>query len=182
MSCSVEKLLNKSVIMKNIYKEKLMIIFVIEIEYIIDKKVDEKIQNLIDQGIITVNQNLIDINNNQTKQNKMKFIDLFSGIERFHQALQSLNCGSILACDGKQCRKNYKNYNIDPHPDVKKLDPNEIDDIDIICGGFPCQAFSNAGKRKLLTTKDSLFDEIIEIAKVKKPKFMFLENVKHIQK
>ena len=155
------------------------------IEYIIDKKVDEKIQNLIDQGIITINQNLIDINNNQTKQNKMKFIDLFSGIGGFHQALQSLKCECILACDtDKQCRKNYKeNYNIDPHPDVKKLDPNEFDDIDIICGGFPCQAFSNAGKKKTFNDERGLlFDEIMRIAKVKQPKFMFLENVKHILK
>ena len=85
------------------------------IEYIIDKKVEEKIQNLIDQGIITVNQNLIDINNNQTKQNKMKFIDLFSINRRFSQALRCLNCECILACDtDKHCRKNYKeNYNID---------------------------------------------------------------------
>ena len=68
-------------------------------------------------------------------------------------------------------------------PDVKKLDPTKMEDMDIICGGFPCQAFSNAGKKN--TFKDDrglLFDEIIRIVKVKKPKFMFLENVKHILK
>ena len=103
----------------------------------------------------------------------------------FHQALSKLGHKCILACDiDKKCREVYKNnYNIDVFPDVKKIDENTMEDFDILCGGFPCQAFSNAGKKK--TFKDErglLFDEIIRIAKVKKPKFMFLENVKHILK
>ena len=117
---------------------------------------------------------------------KMKFIDLFCGIGGFHQALDKLGCDCVLACDtDKACRENYQlNYGIEPHPDVCKLDPNEIEgEIDIICGGFPCQAFSNAGKKKMFDdNRGLLFDEIIKIAKVKKPKFMFLENVKHILK
>jgi len=114
-----------------------------------------------------------------------KFIDLFSGIGGFHQALGSLGGKCVLSCDkDKYCREVYKlNYGIDPHPDVTKLQPEDIEDFDILCGGFPCQAFSNAGKKK--TFQDSrglLFDEIIRIVKVKKPKFLFLENVKHILK
>ena len=68
-------------------------------------------------------------------------------------------------------------------PDVKKLNPDTMPDFDILCGGFPCQAFSNAGKKKTFEdNRGLLFDEIIRIVKVKKPRFIFLENVKHILK
>ena len=84
------------------------------------------------------------------EDNPMKFIDLFSGIGGFHQALTDLGCECNLACDvDKACREAYKeNYGMDPHPDVRKIIPEEIEDMDIICGGFPCQAFSNAGNKK----------------------------------
>ena len=116
----------------------------------------------------------------------INFIDLFCGIGGFHQALTKLGCNCILACDiDKNCRENYKlNYNIDAHPDVRKINPNDINErVDIICGGFPCQAFSNAGKKKMFEDdRGLLFDEIIRIANETKPRFMFLENVKHILK
>jgi len=117
--------------------------------------------------------------------NELKFIDLFCGIGGFHQALKDLGHKCILACDiDKACREVYKkNYGIEPVNNVKDIDPEKLEDFDIICAGFPCQAFSNGGKK--LCFEDSrglLFDEIIRIAKVKKPSFMFLENVKHILK
>ena len=116
---------------------------------------------------------------------QLKFIDLFCGIGGFHQALKKLGGKCIIACDiDKFCREVYtNNYNSTPCEDVKKIDPLELVDFDIICGGFPCQAFSNAGKKKTFDDdRGLLFDEIIRIAKHKKPKFMFLENVKHILK
>lgn len=115
----------------------------------------------------------------------LKYIDLFCGIGGFHQALSKLNAMCILACDiDKPCRSVYNlNYGINPVLDVKKIDEKVLMDFDIICGGFPCQAFSNAGKKKTFgDSRGLLFDEIIRIAKHKKPKFMFLENVKHILK
>jgi len=133
--------------------------------------------------IYSININNITIMNNI---NTMNYLDLFCGIGGFHQALSKLDCNCILACDiDKACRANYKlNYGIEPLPDVRKINPDEITDkIDIICGGFPCQTFSNAGKKKMFDDKRGLlFDEIMRIAVVKKPKFMFLENVKHIMK
>ena len=115
----------------------------------------------------------------------MTYIDLFCGIGGFHQALKRLGHKCVLACDtNKECRQVYQtNYNITPQSDVRKLKPEEMEDFDILCGGFPCQPFSNAGKKKSFKDdKGLLFDEIIRIAKVKQPKFMFLENVKHIKK
>lgn len=121
----------------------------------------------------------------KTKNNTLTFIDLFCGIGGFHQALSLLNHKCILACDiDKYCREVYKkNYNIEPVVDVKNIDEKKINDFDIICGGFPCQPFSNSGKKKSFEDERGLlFDEIIRIAKHKKPKFLFLENVKHILK
>ena len=115
----------------------------------------------------------------------MKFIDLFCGIGGFHQALVDLGHECVIACDtDKKCRDvYYKNYGIVPHDNVKTLNPEEMEDFDILCAGFPCQPFSNGGqKRSFEDSRGLLFDEIIRIAAVKKPEFMFLENVKHIKK
>lgn len=119
-------------------------------------------------------------------QSNLRFIDLFCGIGGFHQAL--LKRGGtecVLACDiDKNCRQVYQqNYGLEPLSDIKKVDVNQIPDFDILCAGFPCQPFSNGGKKKALEDqRGTLFDEIIRIAKTKKPKYMFLENVKHILK
>ncbi len=163
----------------------------------LEKTIENKIKELIESGSIEIKykdliKNMVEkkikelINNDSIETKDMKYIDLFCGIGGFHQALDKLGCQCILACDiDKACRTNYKlNYGIEPHPDVKKINPEDIiEDIDIICGGFPCQAFSNAGNKKTFNDdRGLLFDEIMRIAKVKKPKFMFLENVKHILK
>lgn len=134
----------------------------------IEKIVEEKVNEILDK-----------------KNKKIKYIDLFCGIGGFHQALDKLNCECIFACDiDKKCRENYKeNYGLEPFDDIKKINVDDIKDFDILCGGFPCQSFSNAGKKKSFSdNRGLLFDEIIRIAKDKKPKFMFLENVKHILK
>lgn len=63
--------------------------------------------------------------------------------------------------------------------DATKINVEELPDFDLLTGGFPCQAFSNAGKGLgELDTRGTLFNEIIRIAEVKKPKYMLLENVK----
>lgn len=115
----------------------------------------------------------------------LKFIDLFCGIGGFHQALSRLGGNCVLACDiDKHCRRVYKkNYGLEPVSDVKKIDEKKMPDFDVICGGFPCQPFSNGGNKKSFDDERGLlFDEIMRIAKHKKPRFMFLENVKHILK
>ncbi len=74
----------------------------------------------------------------------------------------------------KQKFPTIKNYG-----DATKINPNELPDFDMLCGGFPCQAFSIAGKRKgMEDTRGTLFFEIARITKIKRPKYLFLENVK----
>lgn len=136
---------------------------------------------IISDTIITKSTN----NEVQKSKQSLKFIDLFCGIGGFHQVLKMLGCECVLACDiDKYCREVYKmNYGIDVEPDVRKLVPEHMPDFDILCGGFPCQTFSNAGKKKTFDDdRGLLFDEIIRIVRVKKPRFLFLENVKHILK
>lgn len=128
--------------------------------------------------------NNVDIKKRHLKLN-LKFIDLFCGIGGFHQAMNKLEIKCVFACDiDKQCRKIYrKNYNIKPKGDIREVDTDDIPNFDILCAGFPCQSFSNAGKKKSFDDeRGTLFNEIIRIANDKKPMFMFLENVKHIKK
>jgi DNA (cytosine-5)-methyltransferase 1 len=116
---------------------------------------------------------------------QLKFIDLFCGVGGFHQALERLGAKCVLACDiDEKCREIYNlNYGIMPHNDVTTIDTETMPDFDILCAGFPCQPFSNGGNKKSFDDRRGrLFDEIIRIANAKKPRFMFLENVKHIKK
>jgi hypothetical protein len=112
------------------------------------------------------------------------FIDLFCGIGGFHQALNRLNGTCVFACDiDEKCRETYeKNYGLKPHADITKVNIAEIPDFDVLCAGFPCQAFSNSGKKKGFDDKRGrLYEYILDIAAAKRPRFLFLENVKHIK-
>jgi DNA (cytosine-5)-methyltransferase 1 len=130
-------------------------------------------------------ETILENSSNENTSNNIKFIDLFCGIGGFHLALKKLGCQCVLACDiDKKCRETYlKNFGIEPVSNIKDIDEKTMPDFDILCGGFPCQPFSNGGKKKSFDDdRGLLFDEIMRIANYKKPKFMFLENVKHILK
>ena len=150
------------------------------IELINKKKLEN---NVIENNAIE--NNVIENNTIENNAIKLKFIDLFCGIGGFHQALNKLGAVCVLACDiDKDCRVVYKdNYGIEPISNIKDINEKTMPDFDILTAGFPCQSFSNGGKKKCFNDdRGLLFDEIIRIAKEKKPKFMFLENVKHILK
>jgi DNA (cytosine-5)-methyltransferase 1 len=121
-----------------------------------------------------------------SKSKKVKFVDLFCGIGGFHQALKrNENFECVMACDiDEKCRETYfENYGIMPEKDIKTINEKELSDFDILTAGFPCQTFSNAGKKGNLSDKrGQLFEDILRIATEKQPKFMFLENVKHIKR
>lgn len=115
---------------------------------------------------------------------KFTFIDLFCGIGGFHQAMESLGGKCVYACDiDEDCRKTYHaNYGIMPDSDITKLDPATLPPFDVLCGGFPCQAFSKAGKRLGFAdeTKGTLFFDVERIMVHCQPKYALLENVRNL--
>ncbi len=115
---------------------------------------------------------------------KFKFIDLFSGIGGFHQALTSLGGECVLASDIDQnAIKVYKiNYGINSDINVRDIKNEDVPDHDVLCAGFPCQTFSKAGKQEgfLDQTRGTLFFEVARILTVKHPKYFILENVRNL--
>jgi len=111
------------------------------------------------------------------------FIDLFAGIGGFRMAMQSLGGKCVFTSEwDKQAQKTYAaNYGKIPFGDITKEETKSFipDGFDVLCAGFPCQAFSIAGKRGgFEDTRGTLFFEVAEIIRRKKPKAIFLENVK----
>lgn len=114
-----------------------------------------------------------------------KFIDLFSGIGAFHLALKELGGECVFASEiDDYAIETYKeNFGIDSKNDICKIKEEDIPEHDVLCGGFPCQAFSTAGHKKgFLDTRGTLFFEIERILKYHKTKYIILENVKHLIK
>lgn len=113
----------------------------------------------------------------------IKYIDLFAGIGGFHQAMKHFEGKCVFASEwDRNCQKIYEqNYGIKPFGDITKISEYDIPDHDLICAGFPCQAFSISGKRLGFNdTRGTLFFEIARIAKYHQPKLIFLENVKNL--
>jgi DNA (cytosine-5)-methyltransferase 1 len=115
------------------------------------------------------------------KKYKFKFIDLFAGIGGFRLAFQSLGGKCVFSSEwDASAKKTYEaNYGDCPYGDITKIDEKEIPDHDVLCAGFPCQAFSIAGKRGgFEDTRGTLFFDVARIIKEKQPRAFFLENVK----
>ena len=112
----------------------------------------------------------------------MKFIDLFAGLGGFHLALSRLGHECVFASEIKpKLQKLYKiNFpNVPIHGDITKIRVEDIPDHDILCGGFPCQPFSYAGKRMGFgDTRGTLFFEIERLLEKYRPKAFLLENVR----
>jgi len=111
-----------------------------------------------------------------------KFIDLFSGLGAFRIAFEQFGAECVFSSDiDKSVNKVYQsNFGEYPAGDITKIDASEIPEHDILCAGFPCQAFSISGKK--LGFKDSrgtLFFDVARIIKKRRPKIVFLENVKN---
>ncbi|MCX77472.1 DNA (cytosine-5-)-methyltransferase [Listeria monocytogenes] len=117
----------------------------------------------------------------------MKFIDLFAGIGGFRLGMESAGheCVGFVEID-KYARKSYKAIHetegeFEGHDITTITDDvvRSIGGVDIMCGGFPCQAFSIAGKRRgFEDTRGTLFFEIARFASILRPRLLFLENVK----
>lgn len=120
------------------------------------------------------------------KNHIFKFIDLFAGIGGFRMAMQNLGGKCVFTSEwDENAKKTYRaNYGETPFGDItKERTKNYIpDDFDVLCAGFPCQAFSIAGKRGgFEDTRGTLFFDVAEVIKNRKPKAIFLENVKGLR-
>ena len=120
------------------------------------------------------------------KDYKFKFIDLFAGIGGFRLAMQNLGGKCVFTSEwDKEAQKTYRaNFGEVPFGDITIEETKRFipDDFDVLCAGFPCQAFSIAGKRGgFEDTRGTLFFDVAEIIKRKKPKAIFLENVKGLR-
>ena len=124
---------------------------------------------------------------------KFTFIDLFAGIGGFRIALEKLGGKCVFSSEWDRHAKEtyFQNYGEVPFGDVTKFTQTEtskyiptknIPNHDILCGGFPCQPFSQAGRQLgFEDARGTLFFDILTIAKERRPKVLFLENVKRLK-
>ena len=124
-----------------------------------------------------------------------RFIDLFAGLGGFHLALKSLyrygiKCNCVFASELKADLRELYHINYPEVPvemlndDITKIAAQDIPAHDILCAGFPCQPFSQAGKRQGFDdekNRGNLFDYICNIIRVHRPKFVILENVANLR-
>lgn len=111
---------------------------------------------------------------------EITFVDLFCGIGSFHYSFKKLGFKCIMASDiYKPAKENYKaNYDIDVLDDICSINPETLPNYDILCAGFPCQPFSQAGYHKGFTdTRGTMFFQVMRFVKTNKPKVVILENV-----
>lgn len=131
-----------------------------------------------------LNQTNLDFNSSSFSKNSLKAIDLFAGIGGIRLGFQEAfgkNIEFVFSSEIDKYAKQtyYANFGEVPYGDITKIDEKDIPPHDIILAGFPCQAFSIAGKRLgFEDTRGTLFFDVARIATYHKPKLIFLENVK----
>ena len=113
-----------------------------------------------------------------------KFIDLFSGIGGFHQSLTWLGGKCVFASEiDNFCNEVYmNNYGLSSAVNIRDVKVDDIPKHDVLCAGFPCQAFSKAGKQEGMKDKvrGTLFFEIVRILEHHKTEYIILENVRNL--
>lgn len=137
--------------------------------------------------------NLSDLNTTVGMTNSgLRFIDLFAGIGGFRMAFEAHGNTCVFSSEwDKFARKTYEaNFGDEPSGDIREVNAADIPEFDILCGGFPCQAFSIAGVSKknalgrahgfLDETQGTLFFEVARILKERRPRAFLLENVKNL--
>ena len=114
----------------------------------------------------------------------IRFFDMFSGIGGFRSGLERIDGFECIGhCEIDKYANQAYNAMYQPkgelfYEDARTINPDELPDIDLICAGFPCQAFSIAGRRRGFDdARGTLFFEIARIAAVKRPPFLLIENV-----
>lgn len=136
---------------------------------------------LVDDNAPKGSDNLAKISEGIFEGKPFTYVSLFSGIGGFEQALNKLGGTCVMASEiDKFANQAYETlYGHATVGDVTKIEAADVPDHDLLVGGFPCQAFSVAGKRLgFEDTRGTLFFEMARIAKAKKPKAILAENVK----
>lgn len=118
------------------------------------------------------------------KRKSIKFLDMFAGIGGFREGLQlagDFKCVGYCECD-KYAQQSYRAlFNCEEEwysSDARKIESDELPEFDLLCGGFPCQAFSIAGTRKGFgDPRGTLFFELARVAEARKPRYLLFENV-----
>lgn len=124
------------------------------------------------------------INTNSKSLEGMTFIDLFAGIGGFRLALESYGAKCVFSSEWDAfCQQVYNdNFGDVPEGDITKIDEKDIPNHDILCAGFPCQPFSISGKQRGFNdARGTLFFDVARIVKEKKPKIVFMENVRNFE-
>ncbi len=119
---------------------------------------------------------------------KIKYIDLFSGIGGFHLAMNELNGECVFASEiDKFAIRTYQdNFGIDSNNDITKVKPEELPGYEMMCAGFPCQTFSKAGKQRGFDeTRGTLFFDMLRLLKYRVDngdpvKYLLFENVRNL--
>jgi DNA (cytosine-5)-methyltransferase 1 len=126
------------------------------------------------------------------KNDSFKFIDLFAGIGGVRLGFQNNKGSCVFSSEfDKGAQKTYKeNHGEYPFGDITKIDEHLIPDHDVLLAGFPCQPFSNAGVSArsalgkqhgfLCETQGTLFFDVLRVVNYKRPKVIFLENVRNL--
>lgn len=121
---------------------------------------------------------------NNSQQKLLRVIDLFAGIGGIRTGFERIGAKSVFSSEWDEpAQKTYRaNFAEIPFGDITKFKPEEISPFDILLAGFPCQPFSQAGKKLgLADTRGTLFFDIAKILEYHRPRVVFLENVKRFK-
>jgi DNA (cytosine-5)-methyltransferase 1 len=113
----------------------------------------------------------------------LRFLDLFAGIGGFHQAIRrvfsSAECVTASDIDSAARTSYVTNYAVEPVGDIRTIE--DVPSFSLLCGGFPCQAFSAAGKKQAFADpRGTLFFEILRLIDLHSPSTLLLENVANL--
>lgn len=111
------------------------------------------------------------------------FVDLFAGLGGFHMAAEALGGRCVFACEIDPTLQTVykKNFGLMPSGDIRTINPSNVAEHDLLCAGFPCQPFSKAGDQMGWgdPVRGTVFWNIIEILRLRRPRIVLLENVAH---
>ena len=167
-----------------------------------DKKVKEKILSLVNSRKVNTDVKIVCENAGEYEgKTKTTFVDLFAGAGGFSEGFLQAEYGNkyydfLLGSDiNENCELTHLaryNYHLGMDTEFLRQDITEPDffdnllkklkrrQVDVVCGGPPCQSFSLAGKRKKFDKKDDLFAHYLNVIRVLRPKYFVIENVKGI--